>query len=179
MVVRRKPLTKDHLPRKTAFSGPKGWSLVTGFYCSVVLSPFQALGLYFSTNHDPGLIFFNQSRPWAYIFQPITTLGLYFSTNHDPGLIFFNQSRPWAYTGDWASNRDCVYNFSTIWYKYFFLYFEAPVAQHFPPGTANAVLHFLVHFLCAFFISGIVITCVFVTLWTSAMHGHDPHSSPI
>ena len=31
MVVRCKPLTKDHLPLKTAFSGAKGWSLVTGF----------------------------------------------------------------------------------------------------------------------------------------------------
>ena len=30
-VVRCKPLTKDHLPLNTAFSGPKGWSLVTGF----------------------------------------------------------------------------------------------------------------------------------------------------
>ena len=28
---RIRPLTKDHLPLKTAFSGPKGWSLVTGF----------------------------------------------------------------------------------------------------------------------------------------------------
>ena len=31
MVVRCKPLSKDHLPLKTAFPGPKGWSLVTGF----------------------------------------------------------------------------------------------------------------------------------------------------
>ena len=31
MVVRYKPLTKDHLPLKTAFSGPKGWPLVTDF----------------------------------------------------------------------------------------------------------------------------------------------------
>ena len=32
MIVPCKPLTKDHLPLKTAFSGPKGWwSLVTGF----------------------------------------------------------------------------------------------------------------------------------------------------
>ena len=31
MVVPCKPLTKDHLPLKTAFSGPKRWSLVTGF----------------------------------------------------------------------------------------------------------------------------------------------------
>ena len=30
MVVRCRPLTKDHLSLKTAFSGPKGWSLVTG-----------------------------------------------------------------------------------------------------------------------------------------------------
>ena len=35
MVVRCKPLTKDHLPLKTAISGPKGWSLVTG--CTVVV----------------------------------------------------------------------------------------------------------------------------------------------
>ena len=33
-VVRCKPLTKDHLPLKTVFSGPKGWSLVTGFTVS-------------------------------------------------------------------------------------------------------------------------------------------------
>ena len=32
IVVQCKPLTKDHLPLTTAFSGPKGWwSLVTGF----------------------------------------------------------------------------------------------------------------------------------------------------
>ena len=31
MVARCKPLTEDHLPLKTSFSGPKGWSLVTGF----------------------------------------------------------------------------------------------------------------------------------------------------
>ena len=31
MVVRCKPLTKDHLPLKTTFPGTKGWSLVTGF----------------------------------------------------------------------------------------------------------------------------------------------------
>ena len=30
-IVRCKPLTKDHLPLKTAFSGPKGWLLVTSF----------------------------------------------------------------------------------------------------------------------------------------------------
>ena len=39
MVVRCKPLTKDHLPLKTAYSGPKGWSLVTGF--TVVSSQHQ------------------------------------------------------------------------------------------------------------------------------------------
>ena len=31
MFVRCKLLTKDYLSLKTAFSGPKGWSLVTGF----------------------------------------------------------------------------------------------------------------------------------------------------
>ena len=31
MVMQCKPLTKDHLPLKTAFAGTKGWSLVTGF----------------------------------------------------------------------------------------------------------------------------------------------------
>ena len=31
MVARCKPLTKDHLLLKTAFAGPKGWSVVTGF----------------------------------------------------------------------------------------------------------------------------------------------------
>ena len=31
MVARCKPLTKDHLPLKTAFAGTNGWSLVTGF----------------------------------------------------------------------------------------------------------------------------------------------------
>ena len=36
MVVRCKARTKDHLPLKTAFSGPRGWSLVTGFNVHVV-----------------------------------------------------------------------------------------------------------------------------------------------
>ena len=37
MVARCKPLTKDHLPLKTAFAGTKGWSLVTGFTVHVVV----------------------------------------------------------------------------------------------------------------------------------------------
>ena len=41
MVVQCKPLTKDHLPLKTAFSGPKGWSLVTDFTVHVNRESFH------------------------------------------------------------------------------------------------------------------------------------------
>ena len=36
LVVRCKPLTKDHLPLKTAFSGPKGVVVSPRFYCALI-----------------------------------------------------------------------------------------------------------------------------------------------
>ena len=57
MVVQCKPAAKDHLPLRTAFSGPKGWSLATGSTAHVSLAG-QPLppsgGLELPSGHLPG-----------------------------------------------------------------------------------------------------------------------------